>query len=395
MENAAKVAFLRRTWVEVDLDAIANNFLQAKKTVGPRTRIAAVVKANAYGHGALEVAKLLIENDVYLLAVACLSEALELRAAFADVPILVMGYTPSEQLAIAAKNNVTLTLFSLEQAQVLSRLGTALNKTIKVHVKIDTGLNRIGLKPGPAALATIFAIFRLERVEIEGIFTHLALASQDTDRAQFQMFMDLIRQLQDRGIAIPIKHVCDGIGMVQYPEFHLDMVRVGSFLYGIEPPDTDKKALGLRMALTFKTEISHIKTIATGEGVGYEHAFVARRPSRIGTLPVGYVDGWMRSMAGRGEVSLGGRRAPIVGIMCMDQCMIDLTDIPEAKVGDEVVLMGENARDSIPIHEIANHAGTIRNEILTLIGRRVPRVYLKGSRVSSIVDYLLDPVQRA
>lgn len=202
--------------------------------------------------------------------------------------------------------------------------------------------------------------------------------------------MGIINQLEAENIRIPVKHVCDGIGMVYYPNYHLDMVRIGSFLYGIEPPNTNRSELAMKMALTFKAKIAHVKTIQKGEGVGYDYDFVAKRPSRIGTLPVGYVDGLMRCLTGKGEVSIKGSRAPIIGAICMDQCMIDLTDIPTAKVGDEVVLMGETAQDCIPIYEIAENAGTIRNEILTMIGRRVPRVYLKDGIIVDVIDYLLN-----
>ena len=385
-----KLQILRNAWVEIDLNAIANNLYQARRIVGPKTKIAAVVKANAYGHGALNVAKALIDNRVDLLSVACLSEALELRAHYSEMPIMILGYTPDEQLKHAAEHDIIMTIFDSAQAALLSAIGAKLNKKIIIHIKIDTGLNRIGLKPGPDTIATIAQIYGLNNIWIEGIFTHLALKSFATDKLQFDTFMDIISQIEAKGIQIPIKHVCDGIGMVSYPNYHLDMVRIGSFLYGIEPPGTRKSELALKMALTFKTKIAHVKNINEGEGVGYDYDFVAKRPSKIGTLPVGYVDGLMRCLAGKSEVSIKGLRAPIIGAICMDQCMIDLTDIPASRVGDEVVLMGENAQDCIPIYEIADNAGTIRNEILTMISRRVPRVYIKDEMIVDVVDYLLN-----
>jgi len=390
MNLGTKLQILRNAWVEIDLDAIANNLHQARRIVGPSTKIAAVVKANAYGHGALNVAKVFIDNRVDLLAVACLSEALELRTNYPEMPILIMGYTPDKHLKRAAEHNIIMTIFDLPQAKLLSSIGIELSTKIKIHIKIDTGLNRIGLKPGPDTIATIAKIHSLESVYMEGIFTHLALKSHDTDQMQFDLFMNIINQLEAKNIKIPIKHVCDGIGMISYPNYHLDMVRIGSFLYGIEPPGTNKSELALKMALTFKARIAHVKTIQKGDGVGYDYDFVAKRPSRVGTLPVGYVDGLMRCLAGKSEVSIKGLRAPIIGAICMDQCMIDLTDIPAAKVGDEVVLMGETAQDCIPICEIAEKAGTIRNEILTMIGRRVPRVYLEDGKIVDVVDYLLN-----
>lgn len=386
LENETKKTLMRNTWAEIDLDAIVNNLNIAKKTIKPKTKIAAVLKANAYGHGAINVAKVLIDNDVDMLSVACISEALELRRHYSKIPIMVLGYTPDEQLKIAVENNVCLTIYSLEQARKASEIGLSLGKDAVVHIKVDTGLNRIGLRAGEEAVGAIIDIYNLRGIKIEGIFTHLALKSAETDKLQYNLFMDTISQLEAKGIHIPIKHICDSIGMICYPDYHLDMVRLGAFIYGIAPGAMKNKNL-LKTAMTLKSRIVQIKEIEKGEGVGYDYCFVAPKKTIVGTLAIGYSDGYMRCLSNKGEVSVRGKRAPIIGFMCMDQMMIDITNIPEVKLKDEVILIGGN---EISVGEIAEKVDTNRNEIISIIGRRVPRVYIKGSYIVDIVDYLLD-----
>lgn len=386
LENETKKTLMRNTWAEIDLDAIVNNLNIAKKTIKPKTKIAAVLKANAYGHGAINVAKVLIDNDVDMLSVACISEALELRRHYSKIPIMVLGYTPDEQLKIAVENNVCLTIYSLEQARKASEIGLSLGKDAVVHIKVDTGLNRIGLRAGEEAVGAIIYIYNLRGIKIEGIFTHLALKSAETDKLQYNLFMDTISQLEAKGIHIPIKHICDSIGMICYPDYHLDMVRLGAFIYGIAPGAMKNKNL-LKTAMTLKSRIVQIKEIEKGEGVGYDYCFVAPKKTIVGTLAIGYSDGYMRCLSNKGEVSVRGKRAPIIGFMCMDQMMIDITNIPEVKLKDEVILIGGN---EISVGEIAEKVDTNRNEIISIIGRRVPRVYIKGSYIVDIVDYLLD-----
>lgn len=388
LKNISGKSLMRNTWVEIDLNNIEYNLQRARELVGPKTKIAAVLKANAYGHGAIHVAKILIKNNVDMLAVACLTEAIELRRYYPEVPIMIMGYTPDDKLKIAMEKDITLTIFSLEQAEKLSEIGSFLKKDAIIHIKLDTGLNRIGLKINSDTIDVITRIYNLKNIKVEGIFTHLALKNSETDKQQFHNFMKIINELECKGIYIPIKHVCDGISMVQYPEYHLDMVRIGTFIYGGQPlPEHEEP---LKLAMKFKSQISQIKEINKGEGVGYDYCFIAKDKCIVGTLPVGYSDGYMRCLTGKGEVSIKGRRAPIIGKICMDQLMIDLTGMDDVKVGDEVLLLGESSTDSIPLSEIAEKADTNRNEILSIIGRRVPRVYIEDSKIIDIVDYLLD-----
>ena len=381
---------LRNTWAEVELDCITHNLWEARRIVSENTRISAVLKANAYGHGAVRVADTLIENGVDQLSVACLSEALELRQNYKEIPIMVMGYTPDRHLSIAIKNRIIITVASLEQGKTISEIAGILNKKAVIHIKLDTGLNRLGIRAGTEAVSLISDICRLSNVYVEGIFTHLALTSPELDQLQFDLFMDTVDKIEALGIKIPIRHVSDSNGMVLYPEFDLDMVRPGGFLFGVTTAGLFKDVISLRPALTFKTQITRIQEIEAGEGVGYDSAFVAGDKCIVGTIGVGYSDGYMRCLSGKGEVSIRGKRAPVIGIICMDQCMVDLTNIPEAEVEDEVLLFGSGSQATIHINELAEKAETNRNEILSAISRRVPRVYIKDSNVIGVVDYLLD-----
>jgi alanine racemase len=381
---------MRNTWVEINLDNISHNLNRAREVVSSNTKVAAVIKANAYGHGAVQIAKVLIENGVDMLCVASTSEALELRKHYSKIPVLVMGYTPDELLEISVEKNITLTLFTLDQAQKVSEFAVSLDKLAKIHIKVDTGFNRLGIKPCEDAVDIITKIYTLENIEVEGIFTHLALRNAESDKKQFKLFMDLVDILDMLGINIPIKHACDSIAMVRYPEYHLNMVRPGAFLYGCYPKSQDGDNYGLKNTLTFKTKLTRVQEIGPGEGVGYDESFAVEDKCVVGTLPVGYADGYVRCLSGKGEVGIRGKRAKILGLICMDQCMIDLTDVPDVKPGDEVVLMGETPEINISPMEVSLKAGTNRNELLSVISRRVPRVYISKGEIVDIVDYVLD-----
>lgn len=384
---------LRNTWVEINLDHIKNNLLKAKMHIDKETKIAAVVKANAYGHGAPLVAEALIEAGVDMLNVACLTEALELRKNIKDFPILIMGYTSDDLLEIAIRNNITLTIFSLKQGEEISKISKVLGKVAKVHLKIDTGFNRLGFKLGDEeenTIKSIEKIYSLENIYVEGIFSHLALVDISIDKNQYRVFMEFVERLNKRDICIPIKHISDSIALVEYPEFQMDMVRPGAFIYGLEPAGHDRDKLGLRMALTFKTKIAQIKKIHKGEGVSYGFNFIAKRETFVATLPVGYADGYFRALSNKGYVSINGKKAPIIGRMCMDQCMVDVTDIKDVIEGNEVVLLGSCGNDSVDIMDVASLVGTNRNEVISMISKRVPRVYYKNGEIVKILDYLLD-----
>ncbi len=380
---------LRDTWAEINLDNIIWNFNEAKKLLLKETKIAAVLKANAYGHGAIEVARILVDKGVDYIAVACLLEAIELRREFKDIPILVMGYTSEEHLHIAVEYNITLTIFSALQGELLSKIASSLKTIQKVHIKIDTGFNRLGFKWSKDLKDIIKSIYKLKNIEVEGIFTHLALVNRQEDEKQFDLFQKVIEEIEEEKIHIPIKHVCDSIGMVRYPEFHMNMIRLGAFLYGMRPSRISDKSPVLKTSLTFKTKISHIKHIENGEGVGYDYSFIAKEKAKVGTLPVGYADGYMRCLSNAGEVSVNGEKAKVIGKICMDQAMIDLTSISNVKVGDEVVLLGGQGENFVDVMEVADKCNTNRNEVLSVISRRVPRVYIKDEKIIGEVNYLM------
>lgn len=396
----------RSTRLEVDLDGIAHNFRELRRFLAetgptglPPPRIACVIKADAYGLGARAVAGALLSAGAELLAVACLPEALELRAAWPKAEILVMGHTPSTWFPEALGAGLVLTLFDLGQAQSLSAAALAAKRPGRVQLKIDSGMNRLGLKPGPDTPTLLKSITSLPGLSIEGVFTHLALDSAESDRLQVKTFLSALEG--QPGLAGAARHVCDSIGLARYPEYRFDLVRPGAILFG-NPPLKAPLLAGYTFSTPYswKTAISRLRRIGPGEGVGYDRTFVAGpEGALIATLPVGYADGYRRCLSNRAEVLVAGARAPVVGLICMDQLTVDVSRVPAAlegrlQEGDEVTLLGpaslaEPEGPSLGILELAEWAGTNRNEILASIGRRVGRAYLKGGNTIAEVDYLL------
>lgn len=382
MEN-----LIRDTYVEINLDNIAYNMKTIRKLVGDNVAIAAVVKADGYGHGAVGIAPTIMENGGDYLAVATLSEALELRNHYNDYNIFIMGYTPDEYLEHVVKNNIMQTIFSLRQAEILNSLGEKYGKKTKVQIKYDTGFNRLGYKDSQESIDEINKIFDLEHVQVEGIFSHFALAGRKEDDIQYEKLMNVINQLESRGRTIKYKHICDSISGIDYPEYRLNMIRPGAIIYGLKSY-RDNSVL-LKQAMTFKTKIYHVKTLEQGEGVSYDYLWKAEKKKIVGTLPFGYADGYPRNMRDKGYVTIHGKKAPIIGVICMDQCMVDLTNIPEAKVGDEAIIYGDGGNNTADIQEISQLAGTNKNEVACRITRRTPRVYIKDGETYKILNYLL------
>ena len=373
---------LRNTWVEINLDNVVSNIKEIRKIIKDNTKIGAVLKANAYGHGAIELAKVIIEENVDYICVASLNEALEIRKLCKDIPILVMGYVSNENLHLAIRNNITLTIYNTEQAINISNVSSKISKIGKIHIKIDTGFNRLGFKVGEGIVDIIKEIVNLKNIYVEGIFSHLALKSLECDCKQFDLFNKVINEIEREGIIIPIKHICDSIGAVVYPEYHMDMVRIGASLYGY---NGRKSAMNLKSVLTFKSKIAFIKEIEKGEGVSYDYTFVATKKTKVATIPCGYGDGIPRILSNKGYVTINNQRAKIIGTICMDQCMVDVTHIEDVCEGNEVIFYGENG---IKLEQVANWANTNRNEILSLVSRRVPRIYYKDNKIVKILDYL-------
>ena len=378
---------LRDTYVEINLDNIAYNMRKIKETVGNDVAIAAVVKANGYGHGAVDIARTIMENGGDYLAVATLTEALELRKYHPQYKIFIMGYTPDEYLEHVVKNNITQTIFSLRQAIILNEWGVKYNKKPAVQIKYDTGFNRIGYRDSQESIDEIDKMFDLKNISVEGIFSHFALAGSDEDEIQYNKLMNAVKQLEERGRQFKYKHICDSIAGIDYPHYRLNMIRPGAIIYGLKSYHDDD--LVLKQAMSFKSKIYHIKTLDKGEGVSYDYLWKATGKCTVATLPFGYADGYPRNMRDKGFVTIHGKKAPIIGVICMDQCMVDISHIPEAKVGDEVIIYGDGENNTLSIHEASKLAETNKNELVCRITIRTPRVYIKDNKIYKVLNYLL------
>jgi len=384
---------IRPVWAEINLDNLAHNIREIKKIVKEGTLITAVVKANAYGHGSIEAAKTFLKNGADRLAVATLSEAIELRKANIDVPILILGYTPPNQYSLAVEYDITLAMYNYDNALELSNIAASLGKTGTIHIKIDSGMGRIGFLPKDESIDEIINISKLPNIYIEGIFTHFATADEKDKtytKIQYDRFSTVVKKLEERGLSIPIKHVSNSAAIIDFPEYNLDMVRPGIILYGYYPSnDVNKDRIKLKPAMTLRARISHLKTVPKETGISYGQIFVTERESKIATIPIGYADGFTRMLTSKAEAFIKGKRVPVVGRICMDQCMLDVTEVEDVKVGDEVVLLGyeEGYPDA---DEIGGKLNTISYEVLCMVGRRVPRVYVNDGNIVDIKDYLLD-----
>jgi len=365
----------RPTRAEVDLSAIAGNVAVLKSLLKPAVRFCAVVKADGYGHGAVAVAAEALRAGADCLAVAILDEALSLRAAGFTCPILILGYTPPIQAHLVAENGLTQTIYNQTQAEALAGAGQALGLSVKVHMKVDTGMGRLGLAPAEAADFALSLAGR-PNLDLEGIYTHFAKADsrdKSSARRQFQIFQETVSAIAGRGLTIPICHAANSAALLDLPETHLDMVRVGLSLYGLWPSEETSRPVELRAALRFKTRIAQLKVVPAGTPLSYGETFITARESRIATLPVGYADGWSRRLSHKAQIVVSGQRAPIVGRVCMDQCLADVTDIPGLSEGDDILLFGG---PELPAEEPAGLLDTINYEVICMIGKRVPRVYL-------------------
>lgn len=371
------MGYRRPVWTEVDLSAIRKNVAVMRSFIEPTTLFMAVVKADAYGHGIEEVSRVVLESGADRLGVALVEEGVRLRRVGIEAPIQVLHEVPFSAAELVVDHNLIPTVCSWELVKELSRRAQERDKVVKVHVKVDTGMSRLGLSPEetPAFLERLGA---LKNLEVEGIFTHFALADQPEDdytMEQFGKFENLLSELEGRRLRILLRHAANSAATIFFPKTHLDMVRIGITLYGLHPSSATKGKVSLIPALEWKTRISAMRSLAPGEGVSYGLTYRASRDTRIATLPLGYGDGYTRLFSNRSDVLVLGRRAPVVGNVCMDQCMVDIGDIPDARVGTEVVLLGRQDGEEIPADELAEILGTINYEIVCMISERVPRVY--------------------
>ena len=366
---------LRDTRVEVDLGRIAYNMKQIREMSGPEVAVMPVIKANGYGHGAAAIAPTLIDEGAAYLAVATLTEALDLKDINPSWPVFIMGHTPDRLLHHVVEKDITQTIFSLEQAELLNELAGNAGKRAKVHIKVDTGFHRLGKVPSGDFADEVCRIFDLPDVEVEGIFTHLALTGDAENEEQFRLFTDFTAELESRGCSFRYKHLADSIACVDYPEYRLNMIRPGALIYGMV--GYRKGHLDIKQAMTFKTAISQLHHVPKGEGVSYDYLWKADRDSIIATLPFGYADGYPRNLRDKGYVIINGVKAPLVGVICMDQCMADVTGVPDVCEGMEAVIYGDGSDGSMTIAEASSLAETNKNDIISRITTRPPRVYIK------------------
>ena len=381
---------LDSTQLIIDLDAIRHNIRAVHERAG--VPVMAIIKADAYGHGAVEIARH-IDGDCAFLGVSSILEALELRQAGIEKPILILGYTPVAAFPEAIRQSIRPAIFRYEDALALSQAATALGMTAKFHIAVDTGMSRIGFQVTPEEADICARIAALPNVEAEGLFSHLATADcADLTRARHQaaLFDQFDEMLRSRGVTIRLRHLDNSAGVMNF-HCKYELVRSGIVTYGMYPStEVDPSVLDLRPALRWESRITHLKTLEPGREIGYGGTYTTTRPTRVATVPVGYADGYRRNLSGRFYVLIRGKKAPILGRICMDQMMVDVTEIPDAALNDTVVLVGKSGNLNISVEEIAAQGDSFNYEFVCGISRRVPRVYLLGGEVFHSVLYLLD-----
>jgi alanine racemase len=381
-DNMYKEA-LRPVWAEIDLSCINHNINAIKKRVG-KTPIIGVVKADGYGHGAFEVSQVLSSNGVSALAVATLQEAIELRSKGIDVPIIMLGITPWHYQKTLIDYNITPVVSSYSDTRALSAAATEVKKTVDVLIALETGMGRIGFLPSKESINEIVGINSLPNINVVGIFSHFATADEknkDFSLAQIKAFNKLYSELLAAGVPIKFRTHANSAAIMELPDAWFDAVRPGIILYGCYPSNqVDKSIIDLKPAMSLKANIVFLKKVPKGTSISYGRHFITEKESLIATLPLGYADGYPRFLSGKGRVLIHGQYAPVVGNICMDQCMVDVTHIPGVKKYDEVVLMGSQGDKEILADEIAGKTGTINYEIVCRIGKRVPRVYVNGGK---------------
>lgn len=372
----------KRTWAEISLDNMEHNYRAIRALLGPGCRFLGVVKADGYGHGAVEISRRLEELGADYLAVSNMDEALQIRHAGIRMPLLILGYTPEECACELLEQDITQTIYDAETARAFSRAAAALGRRLRVHFKLDTGMSRLGFLCGEEELertaAAVAELARLPGLEPEGIFTHFAAADdageEEYTRLQFDRFMSALGLLREKyGLAFPIRHCASSGAVLNYPWTHLDMVRPGLLLYGVVPSPELTEKISLRPVMTLKTVISSLKELEGGVTVSYGRTYRTERKRLVAVVPVGYADGLQRVLSNRYSVLLRGKRVPITGRICMDMTMLDVTGVPGVQVGDEIEVFGER----VPVTEAAELAGTIPYELVCGISKRVPRLYFQ------------------
>ena len=368
-----------RVEARVDLNAIRHNLKQVRNKLHKGTKLMVIIKADAYGHGAVPIAKALDEEWIDAYGVAIIEEAIELRAAGITKPILILGYTPKEQYSLVVAYDVTQTVFQYEMAEALSAEAVRQGRPAKIHIKIDTGMSRIGYPDSPESVKEIKQISQLDGIQIEGLFTHFARADESdkssTER-QLQRFLDFTDILEREGISIPIKHASNSAGAIDHKRAELNMIRCGIATYGIYPSEeVSRTEVQLIPAMELITHVIYVKEVEAGVGISYGATYVTGRKTKVATIPVGYADGYSRNLSNTGKVIIHGQYAPIIGRICMDQFMVDVTDIDGVKQGDFVTLLGREGNSYISVEELAAWSHSFPYELVCNVGKRIPRVY--------------------
>lgn len=391
--------FIKRTWAEIDLDALDFNIEHIQASVPENHLIMGVVKADAYGHGDAFVAKRLAEKGFAWFGVSNIEEGISLRREGITQPILVLGYTPVECAGLLAEHKITQAIVSLEYAQQLQEEAKKAGVLIDGHIKLDTGMTRVGFQCDDADFVTsirgIKKVTEMSQIKITGVFTHFAVADTysgdcpEYTQMQFDRFVKMAKACKEEGIDLGLHHVANSAATISYPKNHLDMVRSGIITYGMLPSDECQGKIDIKPLMTLKTSVALVKEVKAGSQISYGRTYTADKDRVIATVPIGYADGYNRLLSNKARMLVNGHFAPVVGRVCMDQTMIDVTDIPGVKIGDEVVVFGRQGDAVLPVEELAQIIGTINYEVTCAISKRVPRVYKKDGKVVGVVNHVM------
>lgn len=390
--------YLRRTWIEVNLDALKHNYEKIKELVNPGCEIICVVKADAYGHGFENTVREFSACGCNYFAVSNLEEAMQVRSANADCSILILGYTPAEHAKTLALNNISQAVFDKDYAESLSSYAEKDGVQVNIHIKVDTGMSRLGFVyhdsvEDVGSVSDAVSVCQLPGLFPEGIFTHFSSADEEQGevftRLQYELFRTFIDELEFEGVKFQLRHCCNSAATILYPEMHLDAVRPGVILYGLNPSPYLADKIDLKPAMTMKTVVSMVKEISIDSPVSYgRRYYTGDKTVKIATIPVGYADGYRRSLSGNILVKIGDKTAPVIGSICMDQCMVDVTDIEDVREGMTVTIFDSDPESPLSVDAIAEKVGTINYEIICGINKRVPRVYKRDGDVEAVTDYM-------
>lgn len=390
--------FLRRTWAQINLDAIDNNIIQIKSILPAGTKLCATVKADCYGHGYAYTAQEMSGAGADWFSVSNLAEALQLRRAGITKPILILGYTPPDKVGELVYNDISQSVYSPDYAQALSGYAERAGVEVNAHIKIDTGMSRIGFvyhdtETDGAVIEQIAEVCRLPGIRPEGVFTHFSSADSTSGelytRLQYSLFCDAVGLLEEEGITFDIRHCSNSAAILAYPEMSFDMVRAGIILYGVYPSDEVPHNLHLLPVMELKSVISMTKELPAETPVSYSRTYQTPDTRCVATVPIGYADGYPRRASNKMYMLVNGKKAPVIGNVCMDQCMLDVTGIDGAKAGQQITVFGADHGSFISVNEIADSAGLINYEILCGLSRRVPRVYIRNNEIIETTDYML------